>query len=865
MFTQHHLTDHSDFIQLLSKEQQVEFLLLFNRVVDRIRRSLELSEILNIAVSEVRTFLHTDRVKIYRFEADGSGEVVAEAIHDQRLPSLLGHCFPAEDIPLEARELFLSARQRSIVDVLTQQIGVSSLEDGEVRYCDIRFRPVDPCHIEYLTAMGVRSSLVVPIIAQEQLWGLLVSHHSEPWQFTEPELQAIQLIADQISIAIAQSQILNETRLRAAQEATINQVLSLLHSLPEMKLQQALELVVHALNGSGGRLYLAETPTVLIAGHQPMVDLAEMNGFSKRRLKSSILFMEQHPYWQTWLDTEESAGGWIISDLAQSEAPAQLLEAFLAAQIRSALIIPIQYHRQFLGYLSIFRAAIDIERIWAGRIDREDPRQQIPRQSFETWRELRKNQAQPWTELDINLVQTLSHHFAVAIHQQGLYQRVNSLNASLKRDIQKRKQAEIKLSALNTELEQRVIERTTQLQKTNLELVRQIEQREREIQERQRAETSLARLSHQNQLILDSAEDGIYGLDSQGKITFVNPAAARMLGDEVDRFIGQWMHVAFCHAQPNEVPYLLSESPIYATLRTGTIQHRAGELFQCKDGTHFPVEYVSSPIHERDRIIGAVVVFRDITERQQIEQMKDEFVSIVSHELRTPLTSIRSTLGLLSSGWLESCPEKSQRMLEIAFSNTNRLVRLISDILDIERIKFGKVMMEKQRCNATELMIQSTDAMRAMAEKAGVSLSMHPISAELWVDPDRIIQTITNLLNNAIKFSTSGAKVALTAEIHAANSSEILFCVRDEGIGIPEDKIELIFDRFQQVDASNSRAQGGTGLGLTICREIVQQHGGKIWAESQIGQGSRFYFTLPLVSNSSHSSEDHYEQANSNH
>jgi PAS domain S-box-containing protein len=707
----------------------------------------------------------------------------------------------------------------------------------------------------------------VPIIAQAQLWGLLVSHHSEPRQFGEPELQVMQLISDQVSIAIAQSYVLNETRLRAAQEATINQVLSFLHSLPEMKLQQALELVVQSLNGSGGRLYLSDVPLVFVAGQQPMVDLPENGGFSKRRSKQSITFMEQHPYWQTWLDMEEplAQGGWAIADIERSEMPAQLTQALLAVDIHSALIVPIEYHQQRLGYLSIFRQAIDVERIWAGRIDREDPRQGPPRKSFETWRELRQNQARPWTILDIELIQTLRHHFAVAIHQQGLYQRVNSLNASLKRDIQKRKQVEVKLSALNTQLEQRVIERTTQLQKTNLELLRQIDQRELEIQERQRAEASLARLSYQNQLILNSAGDGIYGLDSHGKITFVNPAAARMLGDDIDHLIGQWMHVAFSHARTNEILYLLSESPIYATLRNGTIQHQTGEFFQRKDGTSFPVEYVSSPIQEHDRIIGAVVIFKDITERQQIEQMKDEFVSIVSHELRTPLTSIRSTLGLLSSGWLESRPEKSQRMLEIAFSNTNRLVRLISDILDIERIKFGKVMMEKQRCNATSLMVQSTDAMRAMAEKAGVSLSIHAISAELWVDPDRIIQTVTNLLNNAIKFSSSGATVTLTAEINSVNSSEILFCIQDEGIGIPEDKLDIIFDRFQQVDASNSRTQGGTGLGLTICREIIQQHGGRIWAESHLGVGSRFYFSLPLMSDSTSLSANHYEQANSDH
>jgi signal transduction histidine kinase len=295
------------------------------------------------------------------------------------------------------------------------------------------------------------------------------------------------------------------------------------------------------------------------------------------------------------------------------------------------------------------------------------------------------------------------------------------------------------------------------------------------------------------------------------------------------------------------------------------VQHITGDLFQRQDGTKFPVEYVISPIRERDRIAGAVVLFKDITERQLVERMKDEFVSIVSHELRTPLTSIRTTLGLLSSGWLKSYPAKSQRMLEIAFSNTNRLVRLISDILDIERIKFGKVMMEKKLCNVAELMIQSVDAMRAMAEKAEITLAVEPISAQLQADPDRIIQTFTNLLSNAIKFSPPYTIVSLTANfmdgsleiIEAESTTEsgkrlhpkpyLLFQIKDQGIGIPADQLEAIFDRFQQVDVSNSRSHGGTGLGLTICREIVQQHDGQIWVESQLGKGSTFSFTLPVV------------------
>ncbi|UBF24519.1 GAF domain-containing protein [Kovacikia minuta CCNUW1] len=916
----------SNGVVLESPGQVDSFEWLLHRMTNRIRRSLELSDILTVTVAEVREFLGTDRVKVYQFEPDESGKVVAEAIDRQRLPSLLGHSFPAEDIPPEARELFLTVRRRSIVDVGNQQIGVSALPgevDNESPGNDIWFRPVDPCHAEYLTAMGVCSSLVVPILDRDRLWGLLVSHHGEPRQITAQELQVVQLIADQVSIAIAQSNLFNQVRLRAAQEATINRITTLLHATPEMPLQEALEQTVTALQGIGGRIYLIPQTThhslqLVTFGEQPSLpeswkrgqrtagDRANpRNNVSNSTQKHFQLHaIEQHPHWQTWLEMEEAIGEgdvWAISDLYRAVMPSNLAISLISAQVRGLLIVKLQYRQQHLGYLSVFRAEIDIERIWAGKPDHDDPRQLRPRQSFETWRELKRGQAHAWTPEDIRLVREIANHFAVAIHQSNLYQQVQALNSDLKRDIQRRKQAEIKISTLNAQLEQRVLERTAELQRTNAELLREIAERERALLERQQAEASLERLSHQNELILNSAGEGIYGLDLQGKITFANPAAARMLGYEVAELIGQWMHTLLNHSRSDGTPYLLSESPIYDTLRDGTRQSKAEDLFRRRDGSSFPVEYVSTPIREQNGIVGAVVIFKDITDRQIVEQMQDEFVSIVSHEVRTPLTSIRSTLGLLASGWLSSYPDKSQRMLEIAFSNTNRLVRLINDILDIERIKFGKVTMEKKRCNVTDLMVQSVDAMRAMADKAGINLSVRTISATLWVDPDRIIQTFTNLLSNAIKFSTAGSTVWLSAEIGSREKKEegrrqesgvgsqesgememetveaaspfsnsklktqnlkpklqnssashptqpyILFRVKDQGMGIPEDKLETIFDRFQQVDASNSRSRGGSGLGLTICRGIVQQHGGWIWVESKLGEGSTFCFTLPLV------------------
>lgn len=314
-----------------------------------------------------------------------------------------------------------------------------------------------------------------------------------------------------------------------------------------------------------------------------------------------------------------------------------------------------------------------------------------------------------------------------------------------------------------------------------------------------------------------------------------------------------------------------------ACLETYTTAFEARREFQMEyrlrraDGNYRWVLDTGKPrFTPNGKFIGYIGSCIDISDRREVERLKDEFISIVSHELRTPLTSILGALDLLAGGALESRPEQAQQMLQIAAKNADRLVRLINDILDIERIESGKVTMTKQACDAAHLMNASVEVMHTVAQSAEVTLSVYPLAARLWADPDRIIQVLTNLLSNAIKFSPPGSTVSLSAEMRnsvetryiasgqelvgagnapaqADSSQEILFQVKDQGRGIPDDKLETIFGRFQQVDASDSRKKGGTGLGLAVCRSIIQHHGGRIWAESSPGEGSTFNFTLPLL------------------
>ncbi|MEA5499252.1 GAF domain-containing sensor histidine kinase [Limnoraphis robusta] len=425
---------------------------LLYRITKRISQSLELEEILTATVAEVRAFLRTDRVMIYQFSADESGEVMAESIHKNRLPSLKGLHFPADDIPSFAREMYRTLAQRSIVNIATAEIGWSPVNTHDTEDFsgseEINYRSVDPCHIAYLRAMGVQSSLVIPILYQNtqqsdrQLWGLLVSHHAEPREITASQLQLVQLIVDQLSVAIKQSTLLTYTRQQARREALINRVSFLLHQQPTIQLQAALEATVEALQGVGGRLYICtsenRTSELWTWGEQPTMPEWEL---------SPIL--EEHPLWQQWIKTEfkkpqdlkknasKDTDIWAITDLYKESLFRVLTPAFKTTSIRGLLIVPIYYRQQLLAVLTVFRNEIDTEILWAGRF-KSNLKQILPRQSFEVWRELKKGQAQPWTEEEVSLAEALGTQLGMAIQQYLLYTEVQELNINLEQQVEER-------------------------------------------------------------------------------------------------------------------------------------------------------------------------------------------------------------------------------------------------------------------------------------------------------------------------------------------------------------------------------------------------------------------------------------------
>ena len=272
---------------------------------------------------------------------------------------------------------------------------------------------------------------------------------------------------------------------------------------------------------------------------------------------------------------------------------------------------------------------------------------------------------------------------------------------------------------------------------------------------------------------------------------------------------------------------LLSTGLLLALLRA---RRRAADLAEKLEST--------AELLQQDRL--------RLSERSELDTLKDEFISTVSHELRTPLTSIRGSLGLLSSGVMGSLDPKAQNLLRIAVTNTDRLIRLINDILDLERMESGRAPLQLRRCSLHELALSAVDTMTPMADAASVHIDLTTAGAAdglfFDADSDRILQVLTNLLSNAIKFSPVASTIRLQAE---STSDSILLRVSDEGRGIPAEKLDNIFDRFQQVEPADARQKGGTGLGLAICRTIVQQHSGSIWAQRNLGPGTTFYVMLP--------------------
>ena len=666
---------------------------LLARMANRIRQSLNLQEILDATVVELRAFLQTDRTKVYRFDRDGHGHVVAEASAPNRLPSLLGLHYPADDIPPQARALFVKARTRSIVNISEQRIILNSLptpkttaigdltveEVLEQPLEDILSRPVDPCHVEYLTQMGVQSSVVVPIIYQQELWGLLISHHAEPREITSEDLLVVQLLADQVSLAITQASLLSQVQEQQQREAIVNQIAAMLHAPlgPEQILHNVLEQAVKASGSSGGRLYLTSPDEALPAhlytyGNQP----------APSELEEPHL-LENHPLWQevgetpapidTALTQEGKPALRVVINLQQEPRLHQLIESFQTTPIRGLIVQPLYYGKEFLGYLTFFRDQIGTKNLWPG-YEEADERQQRPRQSMAQWQALKQDKAHPWSIEEMELIQSLNIHLSLAVLQNRLYQR---------------------------ERQQRLV-----------------------------VEMHNEALSH-----------------------------ARAAAEEVSR-------------------------------------------------------------------------------------LKSNFLASTSHELRTPLASTLNYLKLLKERLYED-EDELREYIDGAYQSTQNLVTIINDVLDIAKIEDGRIALDLETVYLQQLLQEQCFLSGAESRYKSIPLTLHCEIETVFADKIKVRQVMTNLLDNAFKFTDEG-QIDVRAVVDSTGTMAQI-SVHDTGIGIEMENSEQLFSPFVQADGSAQRSYGGTGLGLTICKRLVELMGGKIWLESPgLGQGNTVIFTLPL-------------------
>ncbi|NQV79556.1 MAG: HAMP domain-containing histidine kinase, partial [Alphaproteobacteria bacterium] len=238
----------------------------------------------------------------------------------------------------------------------------------------------------------------------------------------------------------------------------------------------------------------------------------------------------------------------------------------------------------------------------------------------------------------------------------------------------------------------------------------------------------------------------------------------------------------------------------------------------------------------------------DVTERETMARLKDEFVSTVSHELRTPLTSISGALGLIASGMAGHVPPKIRELIEIANNNAERLVRLIGDILDIQKIEAGRIAGQRVGIVVAELLATAADANRGMAEREGHTIEIMggDLETEILGDMDQLMQVMSNLLSNAIKFSPQKGKIEIASR---RDGDLVTISVSDEGPGVPPEYRDKIFEKFVQVEASDARRRGGTGLGLSICRSLVEYHGGTLGYADRPEGGAKFCVHLPVHDN----------------
>lgn len=378
----------------------------------------------------------------------------------------------------------------------------------------------------------------------------------------------------------------------------------------------------------------------------------------------------------------------------------------------------------------------------------------------------------------------------------------------------------------------------------------------KDVTDQKRAAEELRRASRFNELILNNVGEGLTGVDLEGKTSFINPAALALLGYTADELIGVPQHSLIHHTRADGSPYPRDECPIYAAFTDGQVRTVQNEVFWRKDGTSFPVDYTSTPIlNEAGEIEGAVLAFRDISERQHAQEALqhsnaellrsntelEQFAYVASHDLQEPLRTVTSFSQLLANRYSGKLDAKADTYIQMITGGTDRMAQLLQDLLT-----FSRVTSEAQfstSLDSAALVSQVTQDLHDQIVRTGAQIEVGPLLPVLG-DASQLRQVFQNLLGNALKFSAVGRPPSVS--ISARKQGDwIEFSVKDNGIGIAPEFFDRIFTIFQRLHTRDQYE--GNGIGLSITRKIIERHGGKLWLDSVLGQGTSFFFTLPAA------------------